>query len=205
MCLVKEGPDVQLFTHPAALTKLALWLGEAFAEQERSSRGKVGNGGRGTPLVVACLNEHRGCYTVIGTGGGGGASGGWADREAVKMRQQKKEQREKAKAAKRAAREAEKAAIREARALARSDESDEEEEDDDTESEASESESEDEEDDAKQARGYGRNKFGNAFQEVTEQTNARLKQDSFEHCIVEVKKEDLTAFLESLSERAVVG
>ncbi|KAL9044063.1 MAG: hypothetical protein Q9214_002775, partial [Letrouitia sp. 1 TL-2023] len=35
MAVVKEGPDVQLFTHPGALTKLALWIGEAIAEQEK--------------------------------------------------------------------------------------------------------------------------------------------------------------------------
>jgi cell division control protein 45 len=54
-------------------------------------------------------------------------------------------------------------------------------------------------------RGFGRNKFGNAFQEVVEETNARVRIDSFEHCVVEVKKEDLSGFLESLSMKAVVG
>ena len=54
-------------------------------------------------------------------------------------------------------------------------------------------------------KGFGRNKFGNAFQEVVEETNARVRIDSFEHCVVEVKKEDLAGFLESLSMKAVVG
>ncbi|KAL8652696.1 MAG: hypothetical protein Q9226_004155, partial [Calogaya cf. arnoldii] len=39
MAVVKEGPDVHLFTHPAALTKLALWVSEAIAEQERDQMG----------------------------------------------------------------------------------------------------------------------------------------------------------------------
>jgi len=32
-----------------------------------------------------------------------------------------------------------------------------------------------------------------------------VRQDSFEHSVVEVKKEDLSGFLESLSMKAVVG
>jgi cell division control protein 45 len=32
-----------------------------------------------------------------------------------------------------------------------------------------------------------------------------VRIDSFEHCVVEVKKEDLGGFLESLSMKAVVG
>ncbi|KAL8729270.1 MAG: hypothetical protein Q9181_005061, partial [Wetmoreana brouardii] len=58
MAVVKEGPDVQLFTHPAALTKLALWVGEAIAEQEREKQKEKG----GLPLVMAGLNEARGVY-----------------------------------------------------------------------------------------------------------------------------------------------
>src|ERR1700761_6606247 len=95
MCVVKDGPDVTLFTHPAALTKLALWIGEAIAEQERESKGKLGHGGRGTPLVVAGLNENRGVYVVVGTGGGGGGAG-FGDREAAKARKEKREAKVKA-------------------------------------------------------------------------------------------------------------
>src|ERR1700758_1377785 len=88
MCVVKDGPDVTLFTNPAALTKLALWIGEAISEQERESKGKLGNGGRGTPLVVAGLNENRGVYVVVGTGGGGGGPG-FGDRNAAKAKKEK--------------------------------------------------------------------------------------------------------------------
>ena len=205
MCVVKDGPDVPLFTHPSALTKLALWIGEAIAEQERESRGKLGNGGRGTPLVVAGLNESRGVYVVVGTGGGGGAGMGFGDREAAKERKERRETKAKAKEEKRRNKEKIREEKRATRRQANNEDGDDGDEDE-TESEGSDSSSdEDEDDEEEQVRGYGRNKFGNAFQEVVQETNARVRIDSFEHCVVEVKKEDLTGFLESLSMKAVVG
>ncbi|GJC77909.1 cell division control protein 45 [Colletotrichum liriopes] len=131
MCVVKEGPDVSVFGHPAALTKLALWVGEALVEQEKDVTGRLSHGGRGTPLVVASLDDKRGVYLASDSG-------------------------------------------------------------------------EEEEEEAKE-KGYGLNRFGSAFQEVVAETNARVRIDSFEHCVVEVKKEDLGGFLESLSMKAVVG
>ena len=203
--MVKEGPDVALFTHPSALTKLALWLGEAIAEQERDKRGKLGHGGRGTPLVVAGLNEARGVYVVVGTGGGGSGLH-FGDREAIKARSEKRELKMKVKEAKIK----DKEKIREEKRAARrrlAEENGDEEEEDETESEGSESdeESDDEEEEETKSKGFGRNRFGNAFQEVVEETNARVRIDSFEHCVVEVKKEDLAGFMESLSMKAVVG
>ena len=192
MAVVKEGPDVQLFTHPAALTKLALWVGEAIAEQERDQCGKIGKSGRGTPLVLASLNEARGVFVVVGTGGGGGVVD-FAARAKRRVRLQ-----EKAKA--RAAKLAEKERKRQER---------EEKEDDDGEQETEEEEEEDDDDsdddDDDAGNGYGNNRFGNAFEEVAQETNARVRIDNFEHCVVEVKKEDLGGFLESLSVKAVVG
>lgn len=90
---------------------------------------------------------------------------------------------------------------------------DEEEDTDSEDDDSDESEEEEEDDDdnnldvydASQERGYGLNKFGTAFQDVVAETNARVRIDSFEHCVVEVKKEDLSGFLESLSMKAVVG
>ncbi|PFH60185.1 hypothetical protein XA68_11346 [Ophiocordyceps unilateralis] len=207
MCVVKDGPDVALFTHPAALTKLALWIGEALAEQERESRGKLSQGGRGTPLVVASLNERLGVYVVVGTGGGGGPDVSFVDREAAKKRREEREARTRAKEEARKA----KAKVRAERRQAKranddgdsDDDGDDDDDDDATESSSSEDESED--GDGEQEKGYGRNRFGNAFQEVVMETNARVRIDSFENCVVEVKKEDLSAFLESLSMKAVVG
>ncbi|QPH15932.1 hypothetical protein C2857_000465 [Epichloe festucae Fl1] len=207
MCVVKDGPDVGLFTHPAALTKLSLWIGEALSEQERDSHGKLSHGGRGTPLVVASLNEKRGVYVVVGTGGGGGPDTTFLNREAAKRRKAEREAKAKDKEAARLAKEKIK---REKRAAKRA--AGQEVEDDDeveTESEGSDSDSDSDEvsDDegAEPDKGYGLNKFGSAFQEVVSETNARVRIDSFEHCVVEVKKEDLGGFLESLSMKAVVG
>lgn len=209
MCVIKDGPDVTLFTHPAALTKLALWIGEALAEQEKDANGKLAYGGRGTPLVVASLNEKRGVYVVVGTGGGGGPDLTFLDREGAKEKQVAKA----AKAKERELRRKNKEKIREekraARAAAGNDDGDEV-EDNETESEASESDSDsdseaEEEQEKRKDRGYGLNKFGSAFQDVVGETNARVRIDSFEHCVVEVRKEDLTGFLESLSMKAVVG
>ncbi|RSL58124.1 hypothetical protein CEP54_007957 [Fusarium duplospermum] len=202
MCVVKDGPDVSLFTHPAALTKLSLWIGEALAEQEREAHGKLSHGGRGTPLVVASLNEKRGVYIVVGTGGGGGPDTTFLDREAAKQRKADREAKLKKKEESRLA----KQKVREEKRAARRDAGDDEDELE-TESEGSDSsdsdESEDEE--VEHEKGYGLNKFGSAFQEVVSETNTRVRIDSFEHCVVEVKKEDLGGFLESLSMKAVVG
>ncbi|KAI5920207.1 CDC45-like protein [Camillea tinctor] len=207
MCVIKDGPDVSLFTHPAALTKLALWIGEALVEQEKDSTGKLAHGGRGTPLVVASLNEKRGVYIVVGTGGGGGPDLAFLDREAAKEKQAAKEAKAKERELKRKNKEKIKEEKRAAKAAAGDD--DDQDEDEETESEASDasdsdSDSEDEFEERKQ-RGYGLNKFGSAFQDVVNETNARVRIDSFEHCVVEVRKEDLGGFLESLSMKAVVG
>lgn len=203
LCVIKDGPDVPLFTHPAALTKLALWIGEALAEQEKDVNGKLAHGGRGTPLVVASLNEKRGVYVVVGTGGGGGPDLAFLDKEVSKEKHAAKE----AKTREREQKRRNKEKIREEKRVARADGGEEDEEDEETESEASDdsdSGSEDESEERKD-RGYGLNKFGSAFQDVVNETNARVRIDSFEHCVVEVRKDDLGGFLEGLSQKIVVG
>lgn len=231
LCVVREGPDVAIFSHPAALTKLALWIGEALAQQERDSTGRLSNGGRGTPLVVAGLDERRGAYVVVGTGGGGAASGaeslrgggnklgGEAAAAAKKKRDQEREGKARSKEAAKRAKEQIREQKREAKLAARraaGGKDDDDGVDDLTESEpeteSDESESDtdnDSEDEAEAAlraqKGFGVNKFGTAFQAVVEETSARVRIDSFENCVVEVKKEDLQSFLESLSMKAVVG
>ncbi|POS83253.1 hypothetical protein EPUL_005173 [Erysiphe pulchra] len=211
MCVVKDGPDVNLFTHPSALTKLALWIGEAIAQQEKESKGKLGNCGRGTPLVVASLNETRGIYVIVGTGGGGGGPVGFGDRQAAKEKKERHEAKAKAKELKRKNKDLLQKKKEEARQLALDSETDHENESEsDTlnSSSSDESDDEDEEDENdsnNHNKGFGRNKFGNAFQEVVEETSARVRIDSFEHCVVEVKKEDLATFLENLSMKVVIG
>lgn len=190
MAVVKDGPDVSLFTHPSALTKLALWVGEAIAEQERAKRGNVG---RGTPLVLAGLNEARGIYVVVGTGGAGGVVDfivRQKTKEKAEMRAKKREEKRLEEETKRNER------------IGRGEDDDQKDEEEESEEE---DRSSDDEHDSTENRGYGRNRFGNAFQEVVDETNARVRTNSFEHCVVEVKKEDLSSFLESLSMKAVVG
>ncbi|MCJ1390267.1 hypothetical protein MMC18_003125 [Xylographa bjoerkii] len=199
MAVVKDGPDVLLFTHPGALTKLALWLGEAIAEQEK----ETAKAGKGTPLVLAGLNDARGVYVVVGTGGGGGGVD-WEGRRERAERRALKAALNADKAALRAQKRHAKAERAAADAADDADDAAEEESDD----ESSEEDGDDEDEEAEereQERGYGKNRFGNAFQAVVDETNARVRIDSFEHCVVEVRKEDLSAFLESLSMKAVVG
>ena len=68
IAVLKDGPDLILFSNPGALVKLALWVGEAVRAQE----GRGGSREKGTPLVLAGLVEERGIYVVVGLGGGGG-------------------------------------------------------------------------------------------------------------------------------------
>lgn len=213
MAVVKDGPDVPLFTHPSALTKLALWVGEAIAEQEREEKGRIGKNGRGTPLVLASLNEARGVYIIVGTGGGGGVIDFIARQRRREKAAEKKKRKEEKKQKERETKRLERAARRRRAGKDEEgeekddeedgeDEDEEEEEDDDDDDESSD---DDDDDDERAERGYNRNKFGNAFQEVVEETKARIRTDSFDHCVVEVKKEDLSQFLESLSMKVVVG
>ncbi|KAJ9654937.1 DNA replication initiation factor cdc45 [Neophaeococcomyces mojaviensis] len=208
MGVVKDGPDLALFANsPGALVKLALWVGEAVAVSEKDKKGTDS----ATPLVLAALDEPRGTYVVVGTGGG---IGGGEDLEARKEKVEKKAKKEAEKEQKKKIREEKRAARRAQQEL--NGDSDMEDEDSEEESEASSDEEEseassDEEDDdeeqikQQQRRGYGTNRFGIAFQEVVEETNARVKIDSFDHCVVEVKKEDLAGFLEGLSLKSVIG
>jgi cell division control protein 45 len=203
--VVKDGPDVRLFTNPGALTKLALWVAEAIQVQERGkSETKMGKKKiLGTPLVLAGLDEDHGVYVVVGTGGGGGVidfaalakknEARKAKKEAADKKKKEREERKKKRAAERAR---------------RGEDEDDASNDETEEEESSDSSSDDESEDEKSRYGNKRlvrNRFGIAFQEVVQETSARVRIDSFEHCVVEVQKEDLSGFLEALSFRSVVG
>jgi len=202
MGVVKDGPDLSLFANsPGALVKLALWVGEALAVSEKDKKGTDS----ATPLVLAALDELRGTYVVVGTGGG---IGGGEDLEARKEKAEKKAKKQAEREQKKQVREEKKAARRAQQELnGESDVEDEESEEEEEESELSSDEEDSDEEQRKkqEKRGYGRNRFGIAFQEVVEETQARVKIDSFDHCVVEVKKEDLAGFLEGLSLKSVVG
>ncbi|KAF2733447.1 CDC45-like protein [Polyplosphaeria fusca] len=193
MAVVKEGPDVSLFTHPGALTKLALWIAEAIVELN-GTKGK----NKGSELVMAGLDDSRGLYVVVGLGGGGAT-------ESAKERAAKRE----ARIAARKVRKEDKAREREKRRRERERQRvaaglEEDEVGDETEEEEEEEESEGEEEEDRD-RGFGKNRFGNAFQEVVRETGARVRMDSFEACVIEIRKEDLSGFLEQLSMKTVVG
>ena len=71
---MREGPDLRLFCHPATLSRLALWLVDATRERwaEKIANKRNMNGARGKdglPFVVACLNEDKGTYLVVGVTG----------------------------------------------------------------------------------------------------------------------------------------
>ncbi|QIW97861.1 hypothetical protein AMS68_003379 [Peltaster fructicola] len=212
LAVVKEGPDLSTFVHPGALVKLAAWVSEAVqvleAEQGRRSRPDEA-------LVLGCLDESRGAYLVVGLGGAGARK---KVRTKAEIRQ--REEKRKRKEADKIAKKAERARKREERKRLQRERDEangildsdaEDDESDATESEASDSsegsdvESDEELLEARKQRGHGLNRFGQAFQEVIEQTAARVRIDSFEHSVVEVRKEDLSGFLESLSTKAVVG
>lgn len=211
MGVVKEGPDVPLFVHPGALVKLAGWVSEAVGvlEAEKGAKEKGA-------LVLGALDEDRGVYVVVGLGGGG-AAGRMRSRTEQKEREEKKKKKEAEKATKaieKQKRREERRRLRRERDEANGifeEDDDEGNDSDNTESDASssddsDSDSEDEEIKEKRAqRGYGLNRFGAAFQEVVEETNARVRIDSFEHSVVEVKKEDFSGFLEALSLKSVAG
>lgn len=202
IAVVKDGPDVQLFTNPGALTKLALWVAEAIRVQEREKGDAVKIGKKraaGTPLVLAGLDEDRDLYVVVGTGGGGGV----IDFAAMTKRQE--ERRKKKDAKDKQQKEREKRRAQRAAERAERDDDDADEESEEESESSSESEDDDEEADPHSKKHLLRNRFGIAFQEVVQETNARVRIDSFEHCVVEVQKDDLGGFLEALSFRSVVG
>jgi cell division control protein 45 len=217
MGVVREGPDVRLFIHPGALVKLASWISEAISvlEAEKGAKQSADQGA----LVLAALDDRRGVYVVVGLGGSshGGRIRSRAEQKAhadkKAAREAKREEKKAAKAASRAARKLLRKERNEANGIF-VDSDDEDEEASDAESLSSASDSSDDESDSDDAederekrktRGYGTNKFGSAFQEVVEETGARVRIDSFEHEVVEVKKEDLSGFLEALSFKGVVG
>lgn len=65
---IKEGPDLRLFRHAAALERLAKWLVDATRDKigrmaEAKKKGAI------FPIVVACLDEDKNTYTIVGITG----------------------------------------------------------------------------------------------------------------------------------------
>lgn len=59
--VLREGPDLTLFEHPLALTKLAMWLCEVSVEEDRGRARRVQPG-----FVLACLIPSRSVFLVVG-------------------------------------------------------------------------------------------------------------------------------------------
>jgi len=59
--ILREDPELNLFEHPLALTKLATWLCEVSAEEDRVRGRRVQ-----TELVAACLIPSRSVFLVVG-------------------------------------------------------------------------------------------------------------------------------------------
>ena len=65
LAMLKEGPDLPIFGHPGNLSRLALWLVEATRDRidpinVTRTKKKV------LPFVLACLDERKGTYLVVG-------------------------------------------------------------------------------------------------------------------------------------------
>jgi len=59
--ILREGPDLALFEHPLALTKLAMWLCEVSVEEDRGRARRIQPG-----FVLACLIPSRSVFLVVG-------------------------------------------------------------------------------------------------------------------------------------------
>ncbi|KAK4684158.1 cell division control protein 45, partial [Tremellales sp. Uapishka_1] len=124
LAIMKEGPDLRLFCHPATISRLALWLVDATRDRW-AARQKGANANKSLPFVVACLNEQSDTFLVVGVTG------------------------------------------------------------------------------APEFGDVRKNKFGLAFQAAAEESGAGVKHDLFDTSIVEVRKEDLASFIESLQLRSI--
>ena len=68
-CAIREGPDLRLFSHPSTLSRLALWLVDATRDRWAEKDSKAGRTVKSLPFVVACLNDEKGTYLVVGVTG----------------------------------------------------------------------------------------------------------------------------------------
>lgn len=66
MVVLSQGPDLELFAHPGVLSRLALWLVEAMRDKVPERPLPNGRRRKSLPFVVACLDETKGTFIVVG-------------------------------------------------------------------------------------------------------------------------------------------
>ncbi|KAF8636486.1 hypothetical protein AX17_003301 [Amanita inopinata Kibby_2008] len=64
--VLSQGPDLDLFSHPGVLTRLALWLVDALRDRLPGTNISAKSKRESLPFVVACLNEKLQTYVVVG-------------------------------------------------------------------------------------------------------------------------------------------
>lgn len=69
LAIMREGPDLRLFSHPSTLSRLALWLVDATRDKWAEKDAKKGKQVKSLPFVVTCLNEEKKTYLVVGVTG----------------------------------------------------------------------------------------------------------------------------------------
>ena len=64
--VLTQGPDLALFVHSGMLTRLALWLIDALRDHMATTNSTARARKRGLPILLACLNEPKNCFTLVG-------------------------------------------------------------------------------------------------------------------------------------------
>ncbi|KAF5372863.1 hypothetical protein D9758_001652 [Tetrapyrgos nigripes] len=64
--VMKQGPDLQLFSHPGVLSRLALWLVDALRDRLNNMNANTRMKRKSLPFVVACFNEPSNSFVVVG-------------------------------------------------------------------------------------------------------------------------------------------
>lgn len=64
--ILTQGPDLHLFCNPGILSRLALWLVDALRDRLPGTAVGTSSKKKSLPLVLACLDEQRSRYLLIG-------------------------------------------------------------------------------------------------------------------------------------------
>ncbi|PPR08067.1 hypothetical protein CVT24_010528 [Panaeolus cyanescens] len=67
--ILSQGPDLALFSNPSVLMRLALWLVDALRDKLSGMTVNARSRKKSLPFILACLNETKGRYTVVGVMG----------------------------------------------------------------------------------------------------------------------------------------